>query len=147
MKKIVSIIAAIFVVLAMAVPAFAAAPPEECQHLHAFESEGRYCPDCGVELYKCEECGTAFCASDRECPSCNAKNKELANSIINDKERYIGKYVFGILLGALFIIFIIVACKAVGSYIFLIFEVCPVALIVYLIVDMVKTYQLVAPFI
>lgn len=93
MKKIISIIAAICVVLIAVIPAFAAETTTECEHSVAFNSEYKtaICSDCGKEVYECERCEYVFCIENRECPICKTKrpamtNEEKAEDFIEQKK-------------------------------------------------------------
>lgn len=150
MKKFLSIIAAVLIVLVLAVPAFATAPPKECQHLHAFESEGRYCPDCGVELYKCEECGTVFYVDEQECPICKTERppltqEEKINDYIHNKKSEFISFVVSAAAGFVITIVIIIYGVKVSPGAFC-FEVIVAPFLLVGIIGIIITYPIVAPY-
>ena len=150
MKKIILIIAAVFVALIAVIPAFATNPTTECQHLHTFEPEATCCPDCGAEVYKCEECGTVFYVDEQECPICKTKRRpitqeEKINDYISNKKSELTKSIISAAIGLAITIFIIILCVKEGLA-FCIFELIVAPPLLVGIIGIIMTYPIVAPY-
>lgn len=151
MKKIISIIAAIFVALIAAIPAVATSPTTKCQHLHTFEPEATCCPDCGAEVYKCEECGTVFFVDEQECPICKTKRppltqEEKINDYIHNKKSEFMSSVMSAAVGLVMTIALIIYGVKADPCVFL----CEIVVAPFLligIVGIIITYPIVAPYI
>ena len=161
MKRFISIIAVAFAFMLVALPAFAAEANTGCQHVHAFEAntDVTECPDCGAEVYECQECGKVFCVSFQRCPVCRTKRapitqEEQFDKFIHDKKIYIAERVFLIFAGILLVVitpFVFAASLDEEDYpIFLFgtisFDLVMLGLVVYAIIEIVKTHQIIAPF-
>lgn len=119
MKKLISIIAIVLMVMITVFSAYAVEQTREvhvnadCHHNHASESDITACPDCGLEVYICKTCGKANELSDERCALCNTKRAALTPEEKAEKYirgRKINFYVFlavGVVLFVLSIIFLI----------------------------------------
>ena len=150
MKKIILIIAAVFVALIAVIPAFATNPTTECQHLHTFEPEATCCPDCGAEVYKCEECGTVFYVDEQECPICKTERppltqEEKINDYIHNKKSEFISFVVSAAAGFVITIVIIIYGVKVSPGAFC-FEVIVAPFLLVGIIGIIITYPIVAPY-
>ena len=150
MKKIILIIAAVFIALLATIPAVATSPTTKCQHLHTFEPESTRCPDCGTEVYKCEECGTIFCVDEQECPICKTKRppltqEEKVNDYISNKKSELTKCIISAAIGLVMTIFIIILCVKEGLD-FCVFELIVAPPLLVGIIGIIMTYPIVAPY-